>query len=336
MFVEWKKMRLGAWNDRKDPECVHNGEGRWTWTPLVMESYAAPSGPRRRTVLRPGPELRSCCMDDPVVRVRWWNAIADALLAADGIDRNAVVSELIKRVPLPTQEEEALVMQWPHDAPWRQQRRIDVAAAHRRRVAREVLRLVLDELHHGPSDWENALTAWDKAETAYARGSWTTYEDLEMEGLDLAGRAIAKVRGHSPQAEVGVWLDAFNEHVRRLVERRARREEDEARRRRTEEERRCRADADEAQRRAHRRSGASTEPRSAVDRINDGFVTDWAALLGVTFPCTHEALKRAHRDAALRHHPDLGGDPEMMKAVNIAKTRLEAELTRYWATCSAN
>lgn len=70
--------------------------------------------------------------------------------------------------------------------------------------------------------------------------------------------------------------------------------------------------------------------------MNKGSPKDRAALFGLTYPCTREELKRAHREASLRHHPDRSGDPEMMKAVNIAKDLLEAELTWYWAICCAN
>lgn len=342
MFVEWKKVRLGARNDRKDVECVHSGEGRWTWTPLVMETYAAPSGSRRRTVLRPGPELRSCCMDDPIVRVRWWNAVADVLLAARGTDVDAVVSELAKRVPLPTQDEEITFTMWPHEAPWRERRRIDHAAAHRERLARDVRCEVAAELRPVEKDWRDAVSEWQRADVAYEEKWWGPYVLHERKGIEWVGKAIAKARQRARfttmGADVAPWLDALHEHVRRLDMRQSQREAEESRRRAEDGRRRQREfdeqrrRAEEARRRTSQSPGVRTPSRSVVDRMHDGFVTDWAALLGLNFPCTRDALKRAHRDSALRHHPDRGGDPEMMKAVNVAKERLEAELTLYWAT----
>jgi curved DNA-binding protein CbpA len=69
--------------------------------------------------------------------------------------------------------------------------------------------------------------------------------------------------------------------------------------------------------------------------MNNGSPKDWAVLLGVTLACSREALKRAHHDAALRHHPDRGGDSEVMKAANIAKARLEEVLEPLWTASIA-
>lgn len=57
---------------------------------------------------------------------------------------------------------------------------------------------------------------------------------------------------------------------------------------------------------------------------------DWADLLGVRPICSREELKRAHRVAAWRHHPDRGEEEEIMKAVNIAQERLGDMLEIYW------
>ena len=114
MFVAWRMTRLEPENDRSDPECVHQGHGRSLLTAHVMEKYVAPSGPRSRTVIR-SPGLRSCCMHDPVVRVRWWNETADALLAQDGLDVDASAAELAKRVPMPTSDEELVNIFWPRE-----------------------------------------------------------------------------------------------------------------------------------------------------------------------------------------------------------------------------
>lgn len=47
-------------------------------------------------------------------------------------------------------------------------------------------------------------------------------------------------------------------------------------------------------------------------------LTQACALLCLTYPCTADEVKAAYRKQARRHHPDLGGDEEMMKAVNQA------------------
>lgn len=75
---------------------------------------------------------------------------------------------------------------------------------------------------------------------------------------------------------------------------------------------------------------SSSRTQSVIERVNNGSPVDWADLLGVPFPCTPEELKRAHRDAARRHHPNVGGYTEMTKSVNIAKERLEKQLEWYW------
>lgn len=341
MFVEWKKRRLGPKNDRSDPECVHNGHGRWLWTAHVMEPYAAPSGPRNRTILWPAPDLRSCCMADPVVRVRWWNATADALLAAKGIE-DAVWSELAKRVPLPTEEEEAIFMKWPREPPWRDQRRVDRAAAHRARVLREVRRVVAAQARPAEKDWEDAVGAWQKADDEYALHRWEEYAHHEREGIDCAGKAIAKARERQRLAaadeDVAAWLDAVHEHVRRLDERRTRHEEEQRRWRAEVGRRTHRATDDERHRQAAAevRRGTSSAAPSVIDRMRNGSLKDWADLLGVTPFCSRDELRRAHRDAIRRHHPDRGGDDEMMKAVNIAKELLDAELAFAWAVAGSN
>jgi hypothetical protein len=338
MFVYWKRRELQPRNDRSDVECLHVGPGRWSWTPIVAESVWTPAGSRRRTVLRPSPAIRSCCRQDPIVRVRWWDATADILGAAKNIDLERVISELAEWVPLPTQEEELIYRYWPHDRPWRH-RRGGEAADHRAQLARTARRLAIDQLRPGDLEWEDALTAWHCADAAFERGDWAEYVRQEKEGLEFIGRAIAKAQKRAPGGAICVdaWLEAFQEHVRRLDDRRARREEEQVRRRAEEDRRRQRAAeeerrraADEEQRRSSTRIHYSSRTQSVAERMNNGSPVDWAELLGVPFPCTPEELKRAHREAARRHHPDVGGDTEMMKAVNIAKERIEKQLEWYW------
>jgi len=41
-------------------------------------------------------------------------------------------------------------------------------------------------------------------------------------------------------------------------------------------------------------------------------------ILCINYPCTVDEIKNAYRHMARRHHPDLGGDEEAMKDVNVA------------------
>lgn len=56
-------------------------------------------------------------------------------------------------------------------------------------------------------------------------------------------------------------------------------------------------------------------------------LTQACALLCVAYPCTADDIKSAYRKQARRHHPDLGGDEEMMKSINQAY-----ELALSWCT----
>ncbi len=47
-------------------------------------------------------------------------------------------------------------------------------------------------------------------------------------------------------------------------------------------------------------------------------LTNACALLCLSYPCTPDEIKAAYRKQARRHHPDLGGDEEMMKSINQA------------------
>lgn len=47
-------------------------------------------------------------------------------------------------------------------------------------------------------------------------------------------------------------------------------------------------------------------------------LTQACALLSITYPCSADDIRAAYRKQARRHHPDLGGDEEMMKSINQA------------------
>ena len=48
-------------------------------------------------------------------------------------------------------------------------------------------------------------------------------------------------------------------------------------------------------------------------------------ILGVTQDASNEDIKKAYRDLSKKHHPDLGGDTEKMKAINVAYSILSDE-----------
>ena len=54
-------------------------------------------------------------------------------------------------------------------------------------------------------------------------------------------------------------------------------------------------------------------PQLFVDRVWNA-----AALLGIDLPTSHGAVKRARREMARCHHPDVGGSVETMQQINAA------------------
>lgn len=73
-----------------------------------------------------------------------------------------------------------------------------------------------------------------------------------------------------------------------------------------------------ALRRGIERRRAAAEARMADDERRAG------ALLGLCRPASVEEVRRRQRSLARRHHPDRGGDPEMMRAINRAAALLSA------------
>jgi DnaJ domain len=55
---------------------------------------------------------------------------------------------------------------------------------------------------------------------------------------------------------------------------------------------------------------------------------DYYSLLNLSRNCTLTDLKAAYRKLSFKHHPDLGGDQEMMKKVNLAYEQIKWELEK--------
>lgn len=110
----------------------------------------------------------------------------------------------------------------------------------------------------------------------------------------------------------------------RAAEERARREarEREARARQEARERAQREfeAAQKARREQARREQARRESSRSVYTPGCGAmtITQAYAMLCVAYPCSLDDIKSAYRKQARRHHPDLGGDEEMMKSLNHA------------------
>lgn len=58
---------------------------------------------------------------------------------------------------------------------------------------------------------------------------------------------------------------------------------------------------------------------------------DYYSLLNLPRNCTLTDLKAAYRTLSFKHHPDLGGDQEMMKKVNLAYEQIKWELERNYS-----
>ena len=52
-------------------------------------------------------------------------------------------------------------------------------------------------------------------------------------------------------------------------------------------------------------------------------------VLGIHNFSDDNAIQKAYREQAFRHHPDRGGNPEMMKLINEAKAILTREKSQY-------
>ncbi len=128
MYIRWKRRPLCDEVYRAHVCCPHQGEGRETWTPVVVgSSRVAGLGPRQTVLWRPAGSIRSCCavdQNDPIARSRWWAEIDSQFIAfREGRVRNPHREELLKElrylylalmnaVSPPSDDDEELLEAW--------------------------------------------------------------------------------------------------------------------------------------------------------------------------------------------------------------------------------
>lgn len=74
--------------------------------------------------------------------------------------------------------------------------------------------------------------------------------------------------------------------------------------------------------------GQRTRPQTPPPRQPPPKAPTYYDVLGVSPTASADAIKTAYRGAARKHHPDFGGDAEMMKKVNLAYEVLSDEIKR--------
>ena len=134
----------------------------------------------------------------------------------------------------------------------------------------------------------------------------------------------ARVRAEAAKAaeEARIRAEAAKikaEAARAAREREARaRQEARAKAQRDYEARREQARRDYEAKREQARQESSRRTHRPAATCGAMSLTQACALLCVAYPCTLDDIKSAYRKQARRHHPDLGGDEEMMKSLNQA------------------
>ncbi|HVX56954.1 MAG TPA: J domain-containing protein [Candidatus Saccharimonadales bacterium] len=66
----------------------------------------------------------------------------------------------------------------------------------------------------------------------------------------------------------------------------------------------------------------------ALPAVGESSASDWWKTLGVPINATPEQVREAYRLLVRKHHPDVGGDPEMFHRVQSAMDKFEAGLRR--------
>lgn len=82
-------------------------------------------------------------------------------------------------------------------------------------------------------------------------------------------------------------------------------------------------------------SGLTFQPSRDVDAEARSRDAAGYALLGLSSPLTWDSLKAAYREAAKKHHPDMGGDGDIMARINEAYSLFTAILRRSGAQQAA-
>ena len=289
MFVRWKKKPISGryW----DPDCPHTGPGRYSLTPVVVRSVRTGTKVKQEVVCRPAGPIKSCCLEDPIVRARWWRETKRHLRRAQ-VDRDWLIEQLQRVVPALTLEEESLFGLWEHNRP-DGSCDAEIHFAQRTQKLHELADEVRLEISEGRTMWAYAQRAWTMAEAGWVSAPdeavrWAQEADLAAEAA-IAGLAAILC------PLVQQWRREHARRRRRWEERAARRREDQT--------------GAEAGGEARARADA-TDPRVS------------AAILGVELPVSQEALRAAHRRAVLEHHPDRGGDTKKMVDVNLAYENL--------------
>jgi hypothetical protein len=290
---------------------MHEDVGRQLLTPLVVESRRTERGPRQVTLVRL-PAIRSCCVEDAVVRARWWarvnGALGQALLDSDA---EAVRMQIGRKIAPTTEAEELLASLWMTD-PGGGPATATARAARLAQLAEEV-----DEiLHAGDALWAGALEAWEAVEAAVRAGLDLSSVELLTTPERWANAAISAARhARRPRHAVAdLWqriLEGWRSQVQEWEHEWARREAETNNRRRASEGARTRANA---------RSAPDQDP---LARARAADVPEIIALFGLASDFGEGDVHRARRREVAKHHPDrAGGNAAMATAVNIMADRL--------------
>ncbi|GAB6037335.1 hypothetical protein JCM15519_18940 [Fundidesulfovibrio butyratiphilus] len=189
----------------------------------------------------------------------------------------------------------------------------------------------------GPFSW--SARGQEAPSVSTARNPWRPQSEARRPVADDTAaqtRRLAEERARQAREQLLREREAQAEKARREAARQAREQEVRARQARAAEERARREAREreararqaarekaqrefEARQRAKREQARQESSRNAyTPGCGTMTLTQACALLCVAYPCSVNDIKSAYRKQARRHHPDLGGDEEMMKSLNQA------------------
>jgi hypothetical protein len=87
MYLRWEKKPLAGRD--QDPDCPHEGPGRYSMTPTVWRTLGSGPTVKQQFLFRPAGAIKSCCIRDPIVRVRWWEALRNHKVSLPAASRGA-------------------------------------------------------------------------------------------------------------------------------------------------------------------------------------------------------------------------------------------------------